>query len=288
MSTRVRGVQRAPIDGRIAERRARVQRSLRRRRRARAAFVLATVALVAATAVAIRSPLAAVTALQVEAVGNSRGSSLDSSLGNRLDDDRRAQVQATVPDVVGTPLGQLDVTGVRARVEALAWVASADVQRELPPRVRVVVTPRQAVAKLRAGDGHWLVDAEGVVLAGAAPADLPQIVVSATEPPPRLGQPAPPEVRTAVAVARALPADLEARLDHAEARGRRDVRLVLAIEAGTVEVAFGDTRLAHNKAVAMRLLLARVPTLDLAGATLDVRAPSTPVLVPRGESKTAG
>ena len=271
MSTRVRLPPRAPINQRIAERRDLVRRSQRRRRRVRVALVTAVVALAVGVVIGGRSPLAAVTQLQVTG----------------LDDKRAEEVRSELPDVVGTPVGALDVTDLRDRVEALAWVASADVARELPPRVRIAVTAREAVAALRTDGGVWSIDDQGVVLAGGAPPSLPVIQADAGALA-RLGEPCAPEVRTAVAVATALPADLEARLDHIQAGDRRTVRLVLAVEGRTVDVIFGNADQAGRKAVALRLLLHRIPALDLAGTTLDVRAPDNPVWVPTAAKETAG
>lgn len=257
------------VDARMAARRQQVQRRLRRRRSAGRLLVGLVVALVVAAALVARSPLASVRGVAIEGLAESRA----------------AEVRAALPALEGVPLGEVDVELVRDRVEGLAWVASVDVQRELPPAVRVAVAPRVAVAALRADGGTWSVDAEGVVLAGGAAPGLPIVEADAASLAP-LGEPCGAEVERAVAVAVALPADLGARLEHVEAHAADDVRVVLAVEGGTVEVLVGDGGDLDQKATAARLLLTRIPTLEVLGGALDVRAPSNPVLVPDGAGAT--
>jgi cell division protein FtsQ len=84
---------------------------------------------------------------------------------------RDAEVLAVVDGDRGSPLLLLDAGDVADRVERLSWVADAQVERELPNSLRIVVTSRVPVAWARAADGSIaLVDDRGVVLAGAAAA----------------------------------------------------------------------------------------------------------------------
>ena len=63
------------------------------------------------------------------------------------------------------------IVDARARIEALPWVARANVTRELPNRLRVEVHERQAFALWRRGDDYDLIDRTGAVLAPIKPED---------------------------------------------------------------------------------------------------------------------
>lgn len=66
----------------------------------------------------------------------------------------------------GTPMLDLDLGALRTRLEALAWVTSAEVERRLPDTLYVRLVERQAVALWQRGDRHVLIDAEGAVIEG--------------------------------------------------------------------------------------------------------------------------
>lgn len=63
----------------------------------------------------------------------------------------------------------LDKAAVARRVAAIPYVASAEVQRELPSTLIVNLTERQAAATLLAGRRAFLIDHEGVVLKESDP-----------------------------------------------------------------------------------------------------------------------
>ncbi len=89
---------------------------------------------------------------------------------------------AQVP--IGTPLIRFDAAPVRARVSALAPVASVDVSRSLPNDVVITVTERQPAYVLRDAHGTLsLVDRTGVVYFAteSAPAGLLQAQVATPE-----------------------------------------------------------------------------------------------------------
>lgn len=79
----------------------------------------------------------------------------------------------------GTPMTAIDVTDARARLEALPWVASAAISRELPTTLTIRMSERRAVAIWQDGAELVLIDDTGAVIP-VAPArqdlDLPQLV----------------------------------------------------------------------------------------------------------------
>jgi cell division protein FtsQ len=82
---------------------------------------------------------------------------------------------ADVPD--GEPLARIDLDAIRARVQALAVVKSADVTRQWPDRVRIEIEERVAVAVVDIGGRLRGMDASGVLFRDyrTAPADLPRV-----------------------------------------------------------------------------------------------------------------
>src|SRR5689334_889995 len=90
-----------------------------------------------------------VTAEDVEVTGTS-------TLG-----DRRIERTADVP--IGTPLARVDLDAVRARVESIAAVESADVSRSWPHGVTIAVTERTPIAVIDQGEGLQALDESGVL-----------------------------------------------------------------------------------------------------------------------------
>jgi len=134
---------------------------------------------------------------------------------------RESQVvaAAAVPD--GQALARVDLDRVRARVEALAPVRSADVSREWPDRVRIDVTERTPVAVVEIAGRLRGMDEDGVVFRdyARAPADLPRVESGADA-----GSDA---LREAALVVAALPADLATKVDHVQVDTVDQITLVL-------------------------------------------------------------
>lgn len=68
----------------------------------------------------------------------------------------------------GTPIQRIDMAAARERVERLAWVKTAVVQRVLPDGLTVEITERAPAALWRHADRDLLVDAHGRTLAEVA------------------------------------------------------------------------------------------------------------------------
>jgi cell division protein FtsQ len=250
--TKAAKAAKAAVDPRMRERRVAVQRDAGRRRLRRLLFALGALAVLTAAVGIVLSPLLALDDVAVAGAG-----------------DRAAEVRAVVDDDLGSALLLLDTGAVADRVEALPWVASARVERELPNAVRVTVTPRVPVAFARAADGTvGFVDGRGVVLAvaPAPPLGLPELL-GTTGVPPLGGRLASAE---AARVAAAL-GPLAGRV----------VTIVVAGGQATLhvidgpEVRFGALdRLAEKARAADAVLGATAPG---SLTYLDVRVPSAPV-----------
>lgn len=170
------------------------------------------------------------------------------------DDVRRA---AAVTE--GEPLARVDLDAVRARVEALAMVSSADVTRQWPDRVVVVVEERVAVAVVEIGGRVRGMDADGVVFRDYAqvPPGLPQVRTAADTRSDAL--------REAAQVIGALPDDLAGRVDHVSVATVDQIEL--ALRDGRT-VVWGSAEESEQKAAVLEQLL-RLP-----GQTYDVSVPS--------------
>jgi cell division protein FtsQ len=74
---------------------------------------------------------------------------------------------------------RFDVASARKRIEALAWVAEAQVVRVLPDKIRVGIRERRPAAVWRHGERLALLDATGRVLAHVAPGSASPLPVIA-------------------------------------------------------------------------------------------------------------
>lgn len=76
----------------------------------------------------------------------------------------RAAVRQEFAEDVGESVLAIPLQARRQRLENMAWVEAATVQRLLPNRLRVHIRERAPVAFLRQGSSLWLVDRHGVLL----------------------------------------------------------------------------------------------------------------------------
>lgn len=248
------------VDERIAERRREV-RDERRRGRLRRTVLVATLVLLLLAALAVeRSSLVALAEVRVEGT-------------QRLDPD-------TVREAADLPLGtstlRLRLGDARERVEALPLVATATVDRLDPLTVLVSVTERVPLAVVRGRGGFALIDDDGVVVAAGREDGLPLIDLGSA-PPPAPGD----HVRDLPALANAhralreLPGPL--RTEVAQYRAIADDALTLELVNGTL-VDFGRAERVDEKARSLGAVLDDLG--DRVVATIDVRAPRTPVVIP--------
>ncbi len=92
--------------------------------------------------------------------------------------DRAAVLKAAAVDQ-SVPLLRQDTDGIRSRVEALPYVASASVHISFPSTLVIDVTPRIAVGYLKTDDGYALVDKTGKQFRtrATAPGNVPKFVL---------------------------------------------------------------------------------------------------------------
>lgn len=186
-----------------------------------------------------------------------------------------AVVQASGIDK-GEPLLQVDVAAARAAIADLPWVQRVSSDRTLGGEVRFTVTERVAVAAVPGASGWLLVDSDGRVLETTDELSGDVVVVDGARwqvaPGGWVGEGALP----ALDVAALLPAGLRPKVASIQvmaAEGSGDLELVLF---GGGRVLLGDAGELDQKFLAALTLLVRldIDCLD----TIDVRAPSVPVL----------
>ncbi|WP_233617917.1 cell division protein FtsQ/DivIB [Actinomadura sp. WAC 06369] len=96
----------------------------------------------------------------------------------------RDRITAAAGVALGVPMARLDTGEIRARVERLREVESAEVERRWPGTVRIVVDERVPVAVFEHGGRYHRIDGHGVVVADgtARPSGLPTLSVGAPGP----------------------------------------------------------------------------------------------------------
>jgi cell division protein FtsQ len=172
-----------------------------------------------------------------------------------------AQVREVVAVPAGEPLARVDLAAVEARVEAMAYVRSAEVTRRWPDRLVVAVEEREAIAVVDIAGRVRGMDLDGVLFREyqRPPADLPTVRTS-TE----TGSEA---LREAARVVAALPDGVSRLVDHVEVATVDQISL--ALRDGR-EVVWGSAEGSDEKAAVLAALL-RQP-----GRVLDVSVPGQP------------
>ena len=188
----------------------------------------------------------------------------------------------------GDNLLRLDLAAAERRVEQLSWVRDASVTREPPSTVRITVTPRRAEVVVLLAESAWLVDSDGYVIGGGTEPGLVPIEARNSVLP-GVGSPTrDAAILNALAVHRALPSRLRDMLVGYHAPSDRGLRLRLAPPGlDPLWVRFGVADRAADKAGVLLALLDDVVSSSSATggpsiATIDVRAPGNPVLIPAG------
>lgn len=166
-----------------------------------------------------------------------------------------------------------------ARVETIPYVDSAAVRRSLPANVTIDVTERKPYVRVRTGGEQLVVDRSMRVLepAGSETAELPFIVLSKPVP-----------SRPGMWLREAEPLKLQADFERLIARGivARSVafdkygELVATLRNG-ITVQFGDDADLEKKAPLVDPILSQIAGSRRPVRSLDLRAPSTPVVVYR-------
>lgn len=246
------------VDERIVERRQLVRRERRRDRLHRTILVLAALAVAVGFLLVERSPLVAISTVDVVGVSEVPAA-----------DVRR--VSGITP---GTSLLRVDLDAAATAVEQLPRIKSAEVVRVDPLTVEIRVVEREAKYLAMRGDDGVTVDEDGIVLAQEQPAGLVVIDVDdGTLPAPGESVAQSPALANAVGVAEGMPGALGPRITGVRAQGPD--RAVLVLDDGIL-VEMGRAVDLDEKARALATVLE-----DLAGRTvtvIDVQAPSAPVV----------
>jgi cell division protein FtsQ len=172
-----------------------------------------------------------------------------------------AEVERVAEVPLGEPVARVDLDEVRARVESLPAVLSADVTRAWPDAVQITVTERTAVAVIEAGSVVHGMDRDGRLFREYVrlPSDLPVV---------RIGADAGTDARAEAArVIEALPAGLAVQVDYLEVESID--RIAFVLRDGR-RVTWGSAEESGLKARVLEAVLTQ-PALEY-----DVSVPSSP------------
>ena len=250
----------APADERIVARRVDVARRAGRRRLALVIAVMVVVALSAGGfAIAHSSLFAARTVRVIGAFHTGRAAVLAASgLGAH------------------PPLVDIDQGADSAAIERLAWVARATVTVSFPSTVTVRVTERLPVAVVPlAGANEALVDDQGHVLADVRGDPGGVATITGVGHVPQPGGRLTAGAQALVTVAAAVPTGIAERV--ALVTQTKSSGIVIEMR-NAPEAVFGTTSDLHEKFVALATVLSGVALTGI--ASIDLRAPSNPVLTP--------
>lgn len=251
------------VDERIAERRREVRDERRRARLRRTLTVLALLVLLGAGYAIERSPLVALSEIQVSGT-------------DRLDPD---EIIAAADLELGTSTLRLDLGEAEARVRALPVVGQVEARRVDPLTVRITVVERVPLLVAASGPDRVLIDGDGIVIAVGDEAGLVPILLPAGAELPAPGERVTtlPALAAAHTIHRQLPPALRQRVARLEAHGPEEVDVRLRMPTGDpVLVHLGRAERVDEKARALLAVLADVG--DVAVSSIDVRAPATPVV----------
>jgi cell division protein FtsQ len=247
------------IEPKLRARRIEVRRAARRHRRRMAIAVGLLVALVAATAGVLYSPLLDVDHLRVAGAAH---------VGERA-------VVAASGISTGDRLVDLDLDRARRRIGHIPWVRRVRIERHWPDSVVIRVTERAAVAIVETSGGQKLAITTGGVVAGRATAfDLALPVVKLETGVPKVGDRLPTPMARAVEMVGAMPLAVRLAMEHASVSALGDVSVALAPSG---EIRFGRAEDVAAKFLAAETILGG--SVELAHlCRLDVRIPTAPTL----------
>ncbi len=173
--------------------------------------------------------------------------------------DARIERAAQVP--TGTPLARVDLGVIKARVESIAAVKSAEVSRSWPHAVHIAVTERTPIAVINQGEGLQALDSQGVKFGHyeSRPKRLPVVIA-----PPDTADEALVEGGRVIG---SLPARIASRVDTVEVRSVDEIQLVLG---NGRRVLWGSAEDSTQKADVLAVLLRRP------GQQIDVSVPGRP------------
>ena len=247
------------IDEKIAERRRAIREGRRRSRLRRTVTVVLLLALVAGLVALERSALVGLEEIRVAGT-------------DRVDEE---VVRAATELELGTSTLRLRLGRVEERVARLPAVRVASARRVDPLTVLIEVVEREPRLVAESEGGHALVDRDGVLLGEGRARGLPRIRIDGGLP--EVGSTVAEDaaLENAFRAWRGLTGPLRTEVVRYDAAGVDD--LVLQLESG-IAVRFGRAHRIDEKVRALGVILEDIDDAEI--SEIDVRAPSSPVVVP--------
>ncbi len=188
------------------------------------------------------------------------------------------EVTEAASSAVGRNILLVNTAEVAAAVEALPWVAQADVDRILPNTLRIRVSERVPAIVLTIGAARWTLDASGVVLTSGTPVKgLPEIAglpLDEVEPGRRIEG---PEARGALSVWTSLPRPIKSTVEAIFAPTIE--RITVSLAGGTL-IRYGAPERMAEKNEVLATILARLEAEGTSVEYIDIRVPTSPALGP--------
>jgi cell division septal protein FtsQ len=268
-----------PTDPRIQARRVSVARQYGRRRRRRIMAMFVAIALIGIGFDLVHSSVFGARNIEVIGAPNIATRTLIAVAGLRS----------------APPLVDLDASLIAARVEHLPWVANADVRIAWPSTVSIRVTERVPVAAIPSGQAsgvsaaarsYAICDATGRILEIVAtrPASLPIVILASGQGSSTALVPGaylPASGRVLAAVAAAMP---ESMVGETAAITSDSLGVVVDLPGRPLAIIGGANAL-QQKFVSLATVLAHGHLSGI--ATIDLRVPTAPLLVPKRSSRIA-
>jgi cell division protein FtsQ len=188
----------------------------------------------------------------------------------------KEEIAAATELCAGTRLLDVESAGVARRVETLAWVADAKVERIIPSKLRISITERTPIAQVSLSGRNYFVDREGVVLSEGtglelAIGGLPLKTLNVGQ---RISL---RQYREALVVLEGLEKSIRSRVDSIEAPSVD--RITLNLDDGTT-VLFGAAERVSEKNYALTAILAEAAKEGAKYSSIDVRVPDRPAVRP--------
>ncbi|MEL7158293.1 MAG: FtsQ-type POTRA domain-containing protein, partial [Actinomycetota bacterium] len=173
---------------------------------------------------------------------------------------------------LGQPLAEIDLAATATAVEAVPWVAAAEIDRAWSGEVVIEVTERVEVAVIPTGARFALVDTEGRQLEVVPQRPGGFLTIAGVEASGVPGDLIDPPARHAVSVAEQLSPALQGRTERIQVD---DGQVFLVLDIGGV-ANLGTDRELGPKMVALETVLDQVDMTCI--DTIDVRVPDAPTV----------
>jgi len=156
------------------------ERAARRRAVLRGTAVVAVVAVLGAGAWAVRAGVPGMLAARAGEAALAASAEAGLAVGSVTVSGRQRTENAAILDALGvdrrTPTLAVDPAAARERLEALAWVRTARVERRFPGALRVELRERDPMAVRTGGGDARVIDWDGSPIAGIDPERFPGLL----------------------------------------------------------------------------------------------------------------